>query len=61
MLVARPHPLISEFYQRRRLKELGYTAPLEELDPTRLQAFELIAKTISAMPPKKGPSKPGRA
>jgi hypothetical protein len=56
MSVQAANPLVSEYYERRRLAGLGVTAPLEDLDPMRAQAFELIARTIASMqpPPKKG-------
>lgn len=40
------HPLVAEFYQRRRLAAIGYSFPSEDLDPERVEAFDLIVETI---------------
>jgi hypothetical protein len=47
MTVSSVHPLVSEFYQRRRFNALGFVFEGSALDdPERVQAFDLIVSTI---------------
>jgi hypothetical protein len=55
------HPLVLEFYQRRRMQALGFVFDGKVLDdPERVQAFDLIVSAIGEAQRKAKPNQPRR-